>query len=169
MPALVIGYGNPLRADDGVGWVAAQQLAEELPDVRVQVLACHQLTPDLAEPLSRASCAIFIDARARGTPGQIDWQVITTPADSTPTSTHHLTPAAVLAYARHLYQRTPTSTIVVTVSGATFDYSDSLSPAVAAALPQLTGLVKDLLNRCPAADARPVHAAPRPSMLHYNC
>ena len=59
--ALIIGYGNPLRGDDGLGWRAAEQLAEIIPQSEAEVIACHQLTPELAEPISRARLVIFID------------------------------------------------------------------------------------------------------------
>ena len=29
---LIIGYGNPLRGDDGLGWRAAEDLAREFPN-----------------------------------------------------------------------------------------------------------------------------------------
>ncbi|MEZ4633559.1 MAG: hypothetical protein R2856_01000 [Caldilineaceae bacterium] len=45
-----------MRGDDGVGWQAAILLARELKD-QVQVLARHQLTPELAEALSTASAS----------------------------------------------------------------------------------------------------------------
>ena len=42
-PVLVLGYGNPLRGDDAVGWYAAQRLAEVVDPQRVTVLAVHSL------------------------------------------------------------------------------------------------------------------------------
>src|SRR5262245_29107852 len=82
---LIIGYGNPLRADDGVGWQAARHLAELLRDEPIEILALHQLTPELAEPISRADLIIFIDASNEGQPGS--WkcerlEVNTTPGNS---------------------------------------------------------------------------------------
>lgn len=59
---LIIGYGNPLRGDDGLGWHVAQRLAAVLPQHRARIEVCHQLTPELAEPISRADLVIFIDA-----------------------------------------------------------------------------------------------------------
>lgn len=49
---LVISYGNQLRSDDGIG----QQVSDEverwnLPQVQVKSL--HQLTPELADNLSK--------------------------------------------------------------------------------------------------------------------
>ena len=79
---LIIGYGNPLRGDDGVGPRAAELLVEEdgvtsplLPD-GVQVLVCHQLTIELAPQIAEADRLILIDAIASdatttGEPGSI--------------------------------------------------------------------------------------------------
>ena len=44
---LVIGYGNTLRSDDGVGvWIAGQLAVLHLPNVDVRT--CHQLFPELS-------------------------------------------------------------------------------------------------------------------------
>ena len=57
---LVIGYGNTLRSDDGAGQRVAELVAEwKLPNVRS--LPVHQLTPELAEPISQAELVIFVD------------------------------------------------------------------------------------------------------------
>ncbi|MFI5043071.1 MAG: hydrogenase maturation protease, partial [Acidimicrobiales bacterium] len=68
---LVIGYGNTLRSDDGVGWHAAALLAEDPRLAGVEVLAVHQLTPELALDMSRATLVILIDAGADDPPGAI--------------------------------------------------------------------------------------------------
>src|SRR5690242_14390472 len=58
---VVIGYGNELRGDDAVGpYVARVVRSWMLPDV--QVVAVHQLTPELAEVVAGADAAIFVDA-----------------------------------------------------------------------------------------------------------
>jgi hydrogenase maturation protease len=58
---LVIGYGNSLRSDDGAGCRVSDIVATwDLPHVRS--LTVHQLTPELAEPISQSELAIFIDA-----------------------------------------------------------------------------------------------------------
>lgn len=61
MKTLVIGYGNSLRGDDGVGpWVAEQVAEWNLPEVRS--LSVHQLTPELAAEVAEAEVVFFIDA-----------------------------------------------------------------------------------------------------------
>lgn len=66
---LIVGYGNPLRRDDGVGWYAAQRLSHELSGEQAEVIACHQLMPELAERISQTDLVIFIDAAVGTSPG----------------------------------------------------------------------------------------------------
>ena len=66
---LIIGYGNPLRTDDGLGWQAVQRLAASLKHAPVEALAVHQLTPELGESIRSAGLVIFIDASHEGQPG----------------------------------------------------------------------------------------------------
>ena len=66
---LIIGYGNPLRGDDGVGWEVASRLAVIIPSEAAHILTVHQLTPELAESVSEADLVIFIDASDVGEPG----------------------------------------------------------------------------------------------------
>jgi hydrogenase maturation protease len=45
---LIIGYGNPFRSDDGLGWQIANELSRTNRSAETEVLPCHQLTPELA-------------------------------------------------------------------------------------------------------------------------
>ena len=57
--SLVIGIGNPLRGDDGIGW----RLAAQLPAGAGLVVRCRQqLTPELAEELAAVERVLFLDA-----------------------------------------------------------------------------------------------------------
>ena len=66
MPSIVvIGYGNPLRGDDAIGWKAAEALRDVYEDdTAVEVFASHQLNPEMAESVAEAGMVIFIDAVA---------------------------------------------------------------------------------------------------------
>ena len=46
---LIVGFGNPLRADDGVGWYVINLLQHVSFEHSVKLLACHQLMPELVE------------------------------------------------------------------------------------------------------------------------
>jgi len=101
---LVIGYGNTLRRDDGVGpRVADAVKALALPGVRA--LACPLLTPELADPISRARVAIFVDA-AVDAPREVQLRKLT-PAGSSQIMAHAASPATVLALARDVFGHAP--------------------------------------------------------------
>ncbi len=63
---LVIGIGNPLRGDDGVGWWLAERAEMSPPatptGAALLVRAVQQLTPELSEELAGARRVLFIDA-----------------------------------------------------------------------------------------------------------
>jgi hydrogenase maturation protease len=60
-PVVVIGYGNEVRGDDGVGPRVARVVAGwQLPHVKA--LAVHQLLPELVESFAEASAVVFVDA-----------------------------------------------------------------------------------------------------------
>jgi len=141
---LIIGYGNPLRGDDGIGWHAAQSLGAENQEANVEVIACHQLVPELAESLSRAKTAVFIDASATAAPGAVQCQAVP-PATLLPGSmTHHVTPGALLTMAEVLFGSRPRA-FAITVGCASFDCGTQLSPEVAATLPVIKVGVREIV------------------------
>lgn len=131
---LIIGYGNPLRGDDGFGWQAASQLLEKIADPEVEVMAVQQLTPELMEPISRASRVIFIDAAASGEPGVLEERTLApdTAFDSHK-FTHHSSPGGLLAGALALFGRAPEATFY-SVPGEDFSFGERLTPSVEKAL-----------------------------------
>ena len=133
---VVIGYGNPLRSDDGFGWRAAKLLTEVLSGWQAEIITCHQLTPELAEPLSRATRAVFIDADVEGPPGSVRHQIVRPRTPSPSAFTHTCAPADLLYSAQELYGHHPEA-LIISVSAQSFDFADSLSPAVSAALPKV--------------------------------
>ena len=165
--ALIIGYGNPLRSDDGFGWQAGRLLARELAGQEAEVITCHQLTPELAEPLSRARCAVFIDADTGGEPGQIHRRDLHPKAPASSAFTHSCSPSGLLAGAQGLYGSCPAA-ILITVSAQTFEFGDSLSAAVSNALPEVMDQVCQFAtlhrfnDKLDAPAARPFPSGRRP-------
>jgi len=101
---LVIGYGNTLRRDDGVGPRVADAVAAlALPGVHV--LACPLLTPELADPISHARVAIFVDA-AVDAPQEVQLRKLE-PADTSQIMAHAASPATMLALARDVFGHAP--------------------------------------------------------------
>ena len=136
---LVIGYGSTLRGDDGVGPCVADQLAQR-STLPARVMACHQLTIDLAEPVSRAGAVVLIDAaRAVGqgdVPGTITRCRVVPEGDRPHSMLHHMPPGALLAAAQVLYGAAPPTTLW-TITGQQFAYGNTLSPVVTQAVPDL--------------------------------
>ncbi len=160
---LIIGYGNPLRSDDGFGWHAGRLLAQALASRDVEVITCHQLTPELAERLSQCRRAVFIDADAEGKPGEIHGRAVRPQVPTASSFTHTCTPSGLLASAKQLYGKRPQA-VVITVSAQSFEYGESLSPIVSAALPEVVDQVCKWVGSSGAKDAsrsRGVHAQKR--------
>jgi hydrogenase maturation protease len=144
---LIIGYGNPLRGDDGLGWHVAERLRALIRKPEVEILALHQLTPELMDPISRAGNVIFIDACVGPVPGEIQERSLE-PQASGAAFSHHATPAALLAGARALYGHAPQATLI-TVTGADFSLSDQISDAVSARLDAVVATVMGRTDRRP--------------------
>jgi hydrogenase maturation protease len=140
--ALVIGYGNTLRGDDGIGpAVAGAVAALGLPGVRV--IAAHQLTPELAADLAGARLAVFVDAAASGEPVaavQLHW-----PPRTADVMTHATEPRGLLALCQAVYGRCPEAWLV-TAAGADFEFRDGLSPPGRENAGLARGCVLDLLR-----------------------
>jgi hydrogenase maturation protease len=150
---LIIGYGNPLRGDDGIGWHAADRLAHALPYPEVSVQTSHQLTPEMAESVSRAGLVIFVDADCGRAAGEVACRPVEPKGTPGGPFSHQLTPETLLALARSLYGSCPKA-LLLSVGAASFEYGETLSPAVASALPALLEQVHTAsrtgLQPCPA-------------------
>ena len=121
---LVVGYGNTLRGDDGVGPMLAETVAEQgWPDVRG--IALPQLAPELAESLAVARAAIFIDARLGIAPPGVNVTFLV-PGEAESATTHACDPQSMLAIADILFGRAP-PVWMVTVTGCDFGLGETLS------------------------------------------
>ncbi len=140
--ALVIGYGNALRGDDGAGPAVAGGVADwGLPGVRA--LAMPQLVPELAEELAGASLVVFVDGWL-GPEGESAQVEALTPSDRSAALGHTSDPGALLALTRAVYGWCPPAWIV-RIPAANFELGVGLSPAAtrgaAAALREVARLV----------------------------
>jgi hydrogenase maturation protease len=136
---LVFGYGNTLRGDDGVGWRVAEALSSAGLPGDIEVLTLHQLSPELAEPISRADAVVFVDATHVGEVGGVHCVDVSARADRAG-FTHHFTPASMLELTQEMYGRAPRG-VVISICGESFDLSESFSPRVEAAFPGIVAFV----------------------------
>ena len=141
---LVIGYGNTLRTDDGVGRLAAERLADDPRLDGVRVISRHQLTPDLAVDLSRAALVVFVDASHGPPAGMTMVEPLGRPGRTAAAWSHHLHPSSLVDLAGELYGASPDA-VIVRMGVGSLAPGDRLSPMVEAALPGLVDTVAALI------------------------
>ena len=139
---LVVGYGNTLRGDDGVGpRVAAAVDALHLPGVRT--LVCQQLSPEHAAPVALARTVIFVDA-AVDAPREVRLRRLE-PADTTQLLAHAADPRTLLALSRDVFGHVPHAWWL-TLPALRMEFSEALSPeaerSVASAVAQIQTLCR---------------------------
>jgi hydrogenase maturation protease len=159
---IVVGLGNPVLGDDGVGWRVADEVERRLIDgaapgeldpkrsgVQIERLGVGGIR--LMETISGFGAAILIDAAEF--PGQAPGEVRTWGFDELPDhgaghldSVHDASLVTALALGRRLGAEIPDRIHVVTIqAGSTDVFGEELSREVAAAVPAATEAVLDLL------------------------
>jgi hydrogenase maturation protease len=138
---LVLGYGNRLRTDDGLGWHVAVELFRTNTSPEVEVLPCHQLTPDLAEAVTFAETVIFIDCAQDGKPGELCHEELYSRSGST-SFTHDLSPSTLLALAAGVCPRAH----LVSIWGECYDPGETLSATVSRRVAELETIVRQLIQ-----------------------
>ncbi len=141
MKTLVLGLGNPLLSDDGVGWQVAEQLRLRVtnPEVEVDCLAGGGLS--LMERLIGYDRVLLVDAMAsgRGVPGQVSCVDLEQLPDLTAghiSSPHDTSLKNALQLGRDLGLALPDEVRVIAVEASSVDvFSETLTPPVAAAVP----------------------------------
>jgi hydrogenase maturation protease len=160
---LVIGYGNPLRGDDGFGPLVVERLTDDARLAGACLLARHQLTPELAEDVARARLVAFVDARLEpGRPGRLRVErAAAAEGEAGGPSSHHMGPDAVLALSDRVYGRAPPA-VVVSVTAGSVEAGEGLTSAVAAAVDAVVETIAALAARSGAHRPTPIASAPRP-------
>lgn len=141
---LVIGYGNTLRGDDGVGPRVAEAVdLLRLPGVRS--LGCHQLSPEHAEAISRADGVVFVDA-AVDAPREVRLRRLEPEGDS-PLITHAPDPRALLALARDVFGHAPNAWWL-TIPATKLDFGEDLTPEARRGVEEAVGRIVQLAVAC---------------------
>lgn len=142
---VVIGYGNTLRRDDGVGQVVAIQVQEwGLPGVRS--LPLHQLTPELAETLAAVDGVIFVDAYpASSETAKVKVVSMRSEDVNSLPSGHYSDPGSLLALADAVYDRSPPAWLI-TIPAVNFEFGETLSPIAQEGVTDALILIHHLLE-----------------------
>ncbi len=164
MKTLVIGLGNPILGDDGVGWKVAEEVKKSLqpsplaplPDrergnVEVDTAALGGLS--LMERLIGYERVIIVDSMETGdspvgSVSAFPLASLPDPMAGHSASTHDATLMTALRTAEELGADIPKQIDIVAIEAKNvYDFSEELSPAVAAAVLPAVRKVLELLNR----------------------
>jgi hydrogenase maturation protease len=153
---LIIGLGNPILGDDGVGWKVAETLSSVVgskPSVEIDTAALGGLS--LMERLLGYERVILVDSMetGQGPVGSVrtfPLASLTDPVAGHSSSTHDTSLATALKTAESVGAEVPKQVDVVAVEAQNvYDFSEELSPPVAAAVPEAVRAVLDLLQGAP--------------------
>ena len=143
---MVVGYGNSLRSDDGVGPAVAARLAGDPRLAGVIIRSEHQLTPELAADASQASLLVLVDAGTDEAPGEVSVRRLEPSSVEGGTAwTHHLDPSALVGLARELWGSAP-PVIVVSIGPASLEVGEGLTEIVAPAVTRAADLVATVVE-----------------------
>lgn len=165
MKTIVIGLGNPILGDDGVGWMVAEEVRKQLfsgltpgtarPEmvevdyIDVEFLSLGGIS--LMEHLIGYERAILIDAV---TSDQEIGSVIVSKLDEMPdystfhtTSVHDTSLQNALRLGKEMGACLPEEVVVVGITTShVYEFSEELTPSVAAAIPKAMKIVMEYLE-----------------------
>ena len=154
---IIVGLGNPILGDDGIGWRVAEEVQRQIAskpeiikDVEVECLSLGGLS--LMEHLIGYQRAILIDAVSlnRGPQGTIyplKLEEFPDYAAGHLTSSHDTSLQTALRLGLSMGAQLPQEIIIIGIeSSSVYDFSEELSPPVAEALPLAVKTVLRLIT-----------------------
>ncbi len=164
MKTLIIGLGNPILGDDGVGWKVAQEVERQLAltpgpspklgegEVRVECFSLAGIS--LMEHLIGYQRVILVDSLNTGQYAQSE--VVTFSLDSLEdllhghsASAHDLSLKGALKLGRSMGADLPRDEdiqVVAIEAAHVYDFTEELTPEVAAAVPKAVDMVMNLIG-----------------------
>lgn len=152
---LVLGLGNPILGDDGVGWRVAEAVQARLaglpPAVEVDFASLGGLS--LMERMLGYLHVILVDcmetgAAPLGSVRSMQLADLVDPTAGHSASAHDTSLLTALEAARSMGAAVPSRVDVVAIEARTsYDFSEELSPEIQAAVPIATEEVLSLLRR----------------------
>lgn len=147
MRSVVIGIGNLLRADDGVGAHVVKAVGEQLPDVEAVDLSTADI--EVIEHIRNRDVVIIVDAVLTGAePGTIHRMAIGNLRSAEFARTHSLNLSSVIALAYQLYpdEMPEKITVLGVEAGDVESFSSELTPKVQQAIPRILDEIRNELR-----------------------
>jgi len=139
---LIVGIGNPLRSDDGLGWAVAEVLSQD-GDTGYDIHTVYQLTPELAQWMTAADLVVMVDASCEDSPGELRIRPVSLSIQPSAVGTHYTTPEELAALTAGVYGNCP-PVVVVTMTGANFSIGEQFSSIVARRIPLMSAVVRQV-------------------------
>jgi hydrogenase maturation protease len=154
MKTIIVGLGNPILGNDGVGWKVAEEVKQRVkdePDVEVECLSLGGI--NLMEHLIGYDRAILIDAfKSEEESGSVlVMRLEDVPSYSAfhTTNSHDTSLQDALTMGRGLGAKLPEHIIVVGITTEQgFEFSEELTPEVDAAVPCAARAAVDSIKVC---------------------
>lgn len=155
MKTIVVGLGNPLLGDDGVGWRVAEEVKQQLGNNSAVTVECYSLSGlSLMEQLIGFERVILIDSLNTGRYDQ--GEVVAFTLDSLEdltyghsASAHDASLKTALVVGRSMGERLPADRdihVVAIEAQHVYDFKEELTPAIAASVPVAVDKVRELLK-----------------------
>lgn len=152
MHVLILGIGNTLLADEGVGVAAMHRLAADYADDSdIECVDGGTLSFTLAVPISACEALIVIDAAAidgpAGTVGVFEGEAMETFLGANRKASVHEVSLIDLATIARLTESWPERRALIGIRPQQVDWGDALTPPVAAALDEACAEARALIRR----------------------
>jgi len=151
MKILIIGLGNPILSDDGVGWKVVDELEKTLNVERITFDRASLGGLSLMEQMVGYDRVILIDSMETGrvpvgTVQVFALEALTNPSLGHSASAHDTSLRTALETGQRMGLAVPREVQVVAIEAAqVYEFSEELSPAVAAAVPVASQVVFEIL------------------------
>jgi hydrogenase maturation protease len=155
MKTIVVGLGNPILGDDGVGWKVAEEVKRRLGEDSPVDVECYSLSGlSLMEQLIGYERVILIDSLNTGKhePGEVVTFTLDMLEDLTyghSASAHDASLKTALTVGRSMGEKIPSDKdihVVAIEARHVYDFKEDLSPEIAASVPVAVQKVLDLLG-----------------------
>ncbi|MDE2118325.1 MAG: HyaD/HybD family hydrogenase maturation endopeptidase [Betaproteobacteria bacterium] len=152
MKILVLGIGNTLLADEGVGVVAMRELEARFgARADMEFLDGGTLSFTLAVPISECADLLVIDAAELGSPPgtvrSFEGEEMDRFLGANRKSSVHEVGLLDLMLVSRLTGHWPEQRALIGIQPAVVDWGEALTPAVAAALPEICATASEIIGR----------------------
>ena len=145
-PTCLVGVGNPLRRDDGVGPWIVDAVRDAIAGTDLRVIDAQDVPENFAPVIAREGCrnVVFIDAAAaRGAPGTVIFGPLADFAEAGSFSTHKL----ALSLSGKFLEAAGKKVFLLGIVPADLEFGSGLTPEVKRAAASL----RDIIGRAVSA------------------